>query len=188
MISHHRLIHKGWHKDLCCFCCLKFHFLPFREPTQGYLHFSEPRSYCPLLCPEDRSSERPLQTRMIWTDQRWSLESFCFFFFFLQALIHRLHLPLWHFLTLWTVRVQSPGGTKRVAPAASWEELAVIHAECVSGDWVTAPGGETAGSAHSAHCWNRRHLTFTRQARSVCVGVWFRQSLLNACVSIFSYI
>lgn len=73
-------------------------------------------------------------------------------------------------VTRWTVRVQSRSVTKRVAPAASWEELAVIHAECVSGDWVTLPRKGKAGSAHYTHCWNWRHLTYTRQVHSVCAG------------------
>lgn len=106
-------------------------------------------------------------------DQSWSLESVHSGDFFFHKCSHTVDptpsAPLGP-LTLWTVRVQSPGVTKRVAPAASWEELAVIHAECVSGDWVTLPRVEEAGSTHCIHCWNRRHLTYTRQMRSVCGG------------------
>lgn len=87
-------------------------------------------------------------------------------------------------LTPWTVRVQSRGGTKRVAPAASWEELAVIHTECVSGGLDNSAKGRKGGwdtlhtllkqkTSHlhktSAECvWRRGACVWWRTWRSIC--------------------
>lgn len=137
-----------------------------------------------------------LWTRMSWVDQRCSLETLCFGLF-ITARTHSQSHPGGP-LTLWTVRVQSWSVTKRVAPAASWEELAVIHAECVSGDWVTLPREGKAGSTHCTHCWNRRHLTYPRQVCSVCGGacvcvcLYMKEHLhicMHVCISllVFTY-
>lgn len=139
--------------------------------------------------------ERPGQmlyfwTRMSWVDQRCSLETLHFWTF---PNCSHTHTHSWSHpggtpLTLWTVRVQSSSVTKRVAPAASWEELAVIHAECVSGDWVTLPREGKAGSTHCTHCWNRRHLTYPRQVCSVCVCVYMKEHLqICMLVLVFMY-
>ena len=134
-------------------------------------------------CTAPRSGQTfHLQARTIRADQSWSLETRRSWFF--HTRLHTESAPPRRHrlgpLTLWTVRVQSWGGTKRVAPAASWEEPAVIHAECVSGDWVTLPREEKAGSTHCTHCWNRRHLTYTRQVRSVCGGACVCMRIWNS--------